>query len=104
MAEKTLYGRKNALKNQIYGDLRIHRYDRKNWTIEEWTEGGIGPAGRGPDGWKIIGYYGKLKDLAVCLLDEMIVLSDDSATSGRQILQAITEAEERILAHLEGER
>jgi hypothetical protein len=34
----------------------------------------------------------------------MIVLSDDSATSGRQILQAIAEAEERILAHLEGER
>ena len=46
-----------------YGELRIRRFDRHNWVVERWTEGGYFKAkGRkGADRWVVTGYYNRLE-------------------------------------------
>ena len=79
--------------------FRINKISR-NWVIQEFHPGGKVHPITGEltqDSWVDIGYYGKLKDLVVYLLDKSIILPDD----GREILQAIKDAEANILKQLE---
>ena len=79
--------------------FRIAKYDSRNWVLQEYVKGGINPITReqAQDKWIDIGYYGKLKDLVVYLVDKSIILSDD----GKEILQAIKDAEANILKQIE---
>ena len=79
--------------------FRINKMSR-NWVLQEFSPGGKIHPITGlitQDSWSDIGYYGKLKDLVVYLLDKSIILPDD----GKEILQAIKDAEANILKQLE---
>lgn len=73
----------------------------KSWVLQEFSTGGkIHPVTKmiTEDSWLDLGYYGKLKDLVVYLLDKSIILPDNA--TGKDILQAIKLAEQNILKQL----
>lgn len=79
--------------------FRVRRYNELNWTLEEWIPGGLHPVTKQPGSgkWVITGYYGKLKDLAVYLLNRQIEVPE--GTLGEQVpalIEAIKAAEVRI--------
>ena len=80
-------------------ELRIGRPDKRNWTIEELTPGGLHPITReqAPAKWGIVGYYGSPEDLAKYLLRHQIELPVGNLQT--QLIELLTEikaAEQRI--------
>jgi hypothetical protein len=82
--------------------FRITRPNQYGWTLERFTEGINKRTGKPNKGcWTSVGYYGKLKDLAVYLLDKSIELPEGNlAEQIPLILEAIKAAEERITERL----
>lgn len=83
---------------------RIQRLDDHNWTLEEFQEGGETIsrgrfAGQEKQArWKApIAFYRTLRDAATALLDKA---TGDALTETKSILEAITLAENRVLAAL----
>jgi len=76
--------------------------DKKCWIYQEWTMGGIktGTGKRGPDHWATVGYYGKLEDLAIYLVNRQIKAPDIPFGSVVELRAEIKAAEARIAEEL----
>ena len=73
--------------------------DKKCWIYEEWRTGGVNQTTGQPSPglWYPVGYYGKLEDLAIYLLNRQIEVPE--STGQQQIVDLRAEvkaAEERI--------
>jgi hypothetical protein len=84
-------------------NFRIGHPDKRNWTIEQFVQGGSHPITkkRGPDKWEIIGYYGSPEDVAKYVLRHQIELPDGTLQNQIQdLLTEIERAEKSILEQL----
>lgn len=89
-------------ERQAQEGLRINRRDEHNWVVESWSppsEIKVGPKkGQMSEGaWKVAGYYSSLRFAALAMLDKG---AGEAVESGREIIDALDEAEERVLAAL----
>jgi len=83
------------------GNFRIIRSpDKKCWIYQEFVPGGIHPVTkeRGPDKWEIVGYYGKLEDLAIYLLNRQIEVPEGTLQEQIKGLRAEVKAAEARIA------
>lgn len=84
-------------------NFRIARYDARNWVLEEFLPGGLHPVTRqqGKGKWEAVGYYGKLEDLAIALLNRQIEVPDGTLQNQvKDLLVEIQAAEIRIAEEL----
>lgn len=84
-------------------NFRIGHPDKRNWTLEELTPGGLHPTTkeRGPDKWAIVGYYGSPEDLARHLLKRQIEVPEGTLqTQLKDLLTELKAAEARIVEGL----
>ena len=84
-------------------NFRIAHPDKRNWTLEELTPGGLNPTTKeqGPDTWKIVGYYGSPEDLAKYILRRQIELPDGTLQSQiKDFIAEIKAAETRIVQEI----
>lgn len=83
--------------------FRIRRPDERNWILEQLVPGGIHPTTRQPgqDRWEVVGYYGKLEDLARYLVDRQIEVPEGTLQDQiKGLLVELKAAEGRILEEL----
>ncbi len=81
-------------------NFRIARPDAKNWTLEELVPGGIHQRTkkRGPDKWRVIGYFGGLEDLLSHLINRQLEVPEGTLeTQIRDLLAELKTVEERLL-------
>lgn len=85
------------------GNFRIRRYDAKNLVLETLVPGGLHPITQqpGPDRWEIVGYFGKLSDLLIYLLNQQIAIPGGTLeTQINNLLAELQAAEARVVATL----
>ncbi len=75
------------------------------YTYQQWVTGGINPqtGKKADDHWRDIGYYGKLSDLVIYLVNNHIEVPDGTLqTQIRELLTEIKRVEKSILEALNG--
>jgi len=83
--------------------FRIIRESRF-YTYQQWVVGGIAPqtGEKADDHWADVGYYGKLSDLVIYLVNNHIEVPDGTLqTQIKDLLAEIKRAESSILEQLE---
>ena len=73
--------------------------DKKNWQFEEWSTEVYRKTGKpSPGYWRVIGYYGKLEDLAIYLLNRQIEVPEGTLQEQIKGLRAEVKAAEARIA------
>lgn len=80
-------------------DFRIARLDERNLILEEWCTGVNSRTGKVSSGyWKTVGYFGKVEDLAICLLNRQIEVPEGTLPGQIPALLAEVKAAEARIA------
>ncbi len=79
--------------------------ESKYYTYQQWVTGGIKPqtGEKADDHWRDVGYYGKLSDLVIYLVNNHIEVPDGTLqTQIKELLVEIRRVEKAILEVLNG--
>lgn len=86
--------------------FRIRRIDQYSWGLEFWVTDSIDQKTGKPakDHWKIVGYYDKLSDLVIYLVDKSIQVPEGTIENQvKDLIAEIKRVEKSILNQLEAE-
>ena len=78
--------------------------DKKNWVYERWNDNpGINSktGEQAAPNWSVVGYYGKLRDVATYLINSQIEVPARGFENAAKVLAAIKELEASLAEQLE---